>query len=102
MADRAGTGQDLARLVCMAIVMATKTPGPVTMTDVVGIGCPIDLHAWKDIPVEDDGYGLNRLIDLGLLLLEDIRIILSIVRFNRLPDGFAYVLLVIVFFYQSV
>jgi hypothetical protein len=102
MANRAGTGQHPAGLVCMAIVVATKTAWPITMTDVVGIGCPVDLHAWKDIPAIDYGDGLNRLVDLGLLLLEDARIILSIVRFNRLPDGFAYVLLVIVFFYQCV
>lgn len=102
MANRAGTGQDLAGLVGMVIVVATEAPRPVTMTNVVRIGRPVDLHGWKDISVIDYRYGSYRLIDLGLLLLQDIRVFLAVVSFNRLADGFANVLPVIVLLYQCV
>ena len=102
VANRTRTRQHLARLTGMAIVMATETPGPVAMTDVIGISRPVHLHGGKNIPIV---YCANRVdgpVELFPLFLEHIRVVVSVAGFDRLPERFPDLLLMIIFLHQRV
>ena len=49
--DRAGTREYLSCLTDVAIIMTPKAPGPVTVTDVVGIGGPVHSHGRENVPL---------------------------------------------------
>ena len=97
-----GAGKHLTLLAYMAIVMTSKTPWPVAVTDVVGIGRPVYLHGGEDVPLinrEDRGSGL---VNLGFLILEDVREVFGVVPFNKLPDFLIGILLVLIVFHQGI
>jgi len=79
MTNWTGTGKHPTAFVYMTIVVAPKTSGPVSMTYIVGIGCPVDLHGWENIPVIDGEDGVDRLVELGFLFLKDLGIVLVVI-----------------------
>ena len=99
MTNGAGTSKDFSCLAYMPVVMASKTARPVAVTYVVGISRPVDLHRCKDISAVNGENGFNGLADQILLISDDIWKILAVVVFDKLPDGFIYVLPIVIFFY---
>ena len=97
--NRTGAGENLARLADMAIVMTSEASRPVAMADIVRIGRPVDFHCGKDVSIVNGEDGIYGLVNLGFLILHDLRIVLGIVCFNRLPNCLVYVVLIVILFY---
>ena len=85
MANRTGAGKNLARLVHVSIIVTPEATRPITMADIVGISCPVDIHAWEDIPVVDGQHGLDGLVELVPSLLQYIGVS-GVVVFDILTD----------------
>ena len=98
VANRAYTGEYLARLTNMSIIMASETTRTVAMAYVVGIGCPVYLHGWEDISVINGGDVVNGLIEQALLMFQDIRGLFSVVFFDKSMYFIPYLLSFIVIF----
>jgi hypothetical protein len=101
MANRAGPREDLSGLAHMVAVVAPETPGPVTVTYVTGIGCPVDFHGEEDTVVENGGNGVDSMVHISFSILKDIRVIFEIVCFDTVSDSFMGTLTVSVVFQQG-
>ena len=102
MTNRARAGEHFARLTYMAVVMTSEASGPVTVSDVVWIGRPVNFHRGKDVSVVNGEDGIYGLFNLGFLILHNFRVVPGIISFDRLPDFFVDVLMIVILFYQCV
>jgi hypothetical protein len=101
MANRTGSRENLARLTHMVAIVAPETPRPVTMTYVIGVGCPVDSHGEENASVENGGNGFDGLVDFTFLFSENLLEMFGVVPFNSLPESLMGVLAVFVVFQQS-
>jgi hypothetical protein len=85
MANRTGSRENLTGLVHVMTVVASETPGPVAVTYVMGIGCPVDFHSEEDAAIEDGRNGIEGLIDLIFLIFKNLWEMVGIVVFNNSP-----------------
>lgn len=85
MANRTGSGENLTGLVHVMAVVASETPWPVTMTYVMGIGCPVDFHSEENAAVENGRNGIDGLIDLSFSIFKNLWVMFGVVLFNRSP-----------------
>jgi hypothetical protein len=97
MANRAGSCENLARLTHVVAIVAPKTPRPVTMTYVMGVGIPLDLHGEENTSVEYRRDGVDGLVDLSFSISENLVEVLGVIPIDRLPYSLMGALLVIVF-----
>jgi hypothetical protein len=102
VANGAGARKDGAILVYVAIIVTSKTSGPVAVADIVGIGRPVYLHGRKDVSFINDTNRIDRLVNLSLLIFEDVREMFGVIPFNKLTDPFLRVLLIFVIFHQGI
>ena len=63
VADGAGVDERLARSRPMEAVVASETPGPVAVADMVWVRRPVNVHRRKNVLVVDLRKGRDRLID---------------------------------------
>ena len=96
MTDWARIREGFARLTHVVVVVTSEAPRPVTVTDIIWIGCPVHLHGWKNISIVDGEDAVDGLIDLGLLISQHLRKILGIIRFDELTDLLTHVLFLII------
>ena len=96
MTDWARIREGFARLTHVVVVVTSEAPRPVTVTDIIWIGCPVHLHGWKNISIVDGEDAVDDLIDLGLLISQHLRKVLGIIRFDELTDLLAHVLFLII------
>jgi len=102
VANGAGARKDFALLAYMAIIMTSETSGPVAVTDIVGIGRPVHLHGREDVSFVNGKNRIDRLVNLGFLIFEDVREVFGIVPFNKLTDSLLGALLILVVFHQGI
>lgn len=102
VANGACARKDFALLAYMAIIMTSETSGPVAVTDIVGVGRPVHLHGREDVSFVNGKNRVDRLVNLGFLIFEDIRKVFGVVPFNKLTDPFLGALLILVIFHQSI
>lgn len=102
MTNRTGTGEHLARLADMAIVMTSEASRPVAVADIVRVGLPVDFHCGKDVSVVNGEDGIYGLVNLSFLILHDLRVVPGVIFFDRLLDFVADVLMIAILFYQCV
>ena len=102
MTDWARIREGFARLTHVVVVVTSEAPRPVTVTDIIWIGCPVHLHGWKNISIVDGEDGVDSLIDLGLLVFQNLREVLGIIRFDELTDLLMHVLIPLVLLDQRV
>ncbi len=88
--------ENLTRFAHMVVVVTSEAPRPVTVADVIRIGCPVHLHRWEDVSIVDGKDGIDGLIDLGLLSLHNFREVLGIKRFDQLANLVTHILLPLV------
>jgi hypothetical protein len=79
VANRTGSRKDPAGLSYMVAVVAPEAPGPVTVTYVVGIGCPVDFHGKEDATIENSDDSVDCPVDIRFLILDDLWIAFTIV-----------------------
>ncbi len=79
VADRTGTGKHLASRVCVPVIVAPETPGPVAMADVIWISRPVYIHGREDIPIVYFKDRIDRPLELLFLALDDLWIVLRVV-----------------------
>ena len=102
VANGAGARKDFALLAYMAIIMTSETSGPVAVTNIVGVGRPVHLHGREDISFVNCRNRIDRLVNLGFLILEDVWEVFGVVPFNKLTDSLLGVLLIFVIFHQGI
>ncbi len=102
VADRACVCQNLIGLADVSVVMAPETAGPVAVPDVVWIGGPVYFHRGKNIPVVNRKDGVDRLLDLSLLTLENVREMSCVILFDKLPHFFTDIFFSIVALNQGI
>ena len=98
MANRAGSCENLARLTHVVAIVAPKTPRPVTMTYIMGVGIPLDLHGEENTSVEYRRDSVDGLVDLSVLFFENLVEMLSVIPFDRPPYPLMGTLSVVIFF----
>ena len=102
VANGAGARKDFALLAYMTIIMTSETSGPVAVTDIVGVGRPVHLHGLEDVSFVNGKNRVDRLVNLGFLILEDVREVFGEVPLNKLTDSFLRALLILVIFHQGI
>ena len=102
VANGAGAREDFAVLAYMAIIMTSETSGPVAVTDIVGVGRPVHLHGREDVSFVNGKNRIDRFVNLGFLIFEDVRKMFGVVPFNKLTDSFLGALLILVIFHQGI
>jgi hypothetical protein len=73
VANGTGARKDFALLAYVAIIMTSETSGPVAVTDIVGVSRPVHLHGLEDVSFVNGKNRIDRLVNLGFLIFEDIR-----------------------------
>ena len=95
-------GEHLARLIYVAIVMASETTGPVAVANVIGISRPVYFHGWEDITAVNPEDSCHRPIKFGFLIREGLRVIFCIVAFEGMAHLLVNILLIPVFFDEGI
>jgi len=96
--DRTRINKDFASVIDMGVVVASKAPGPVPVTDVIRISGPVHFHPRKNISIVDCEDGVNRLLNQGLLTFKDFRMAFAVKSFNQDTDTLTDVLAIAVVF----
>jgi hypothetical protein len=102
VANGAGARKDFALLAYMAIIMTSETSRPVAVTDIVGVGRPVHFHGREDVPIVNCRNRIDRLVNLGFLIFEDVREVFGVIPFNKLTDSLFRAVLILVIFHQGI
>jgi hypothetical protein len=85
----------------MVAIVAPETPRPVTMTYVMGVGSPRDLHGEENTSIVYGRDGEAGLIEFSFLISENLVEMFAVIPFDRLPYSLMGALLVGVSSQQS-